>query len=178
MRRLLSRPRAGAGGPSPRRGRQALLRALGRGTHPRRRRGARGPSQRPRVRARGRRARRPEPWAGAAGVAGRHGTQAVMTDRDAVLEANAAFYAAFESLDLKRMEEVWLRAAYIKCVHPGWGLLVGWGPVMESWERIFSGTLEMRCTLTGVQAEVCGDLAWVVLTENIGSRHATTRSRR
>ena len=94
-----------------------------------------------------------------------------MTDRDAVLEANAAFYAAFESLDLKRMEEVWLRAPYIKCVHPGWGLLVGWGPVMESWERIFSGTLEMRCTLTGVQAEVCGDLAWVVLTENIDSRH-------
>jgi len=44
-----------------------------------------------------------------------------MTDRDAVLEANAAFYAAFESLDLKRMEEVWLRAPYIKCVHPGWG---------------------------------------------------------
>ena len=94
-----------------------------------------------------------------------------MSDRDAVLEANAAFYAAFESLDLKRMEEVWLRAPYIKCVHPGWGLLVGWGPVMESWERIFSGTLEMRFTLTGVQAEVCGDLAWVVLTENIDSRH-------
>jgi len=94
-----------------------------------------------------------------------------MSDRDAVLEANAAFYAAFESLDLKRMEEVWLRAPYIKCVHPGWGLLVGWGPVMESWERIFSGTLGMRFTLTGVQAEVCGDLAWVVLTENIDSRH-------
>ncbi len=94
-----------------------------------------------------------------------------MTDRDAVLEANAAFYAAFESLDLKRMEEVWLRAPYIKCVHPGWGRLVGWGPVMQSWERIFSGTLEMRFTLTGVQAEVCGDLAWVVLTENIDSRH-------
>ena len=77
-----------------------------------------------------------------------------MSDRDAVLEANAAFYAAFESLDLKRMEEVWLRAPYIKCVHPGWGLLVGWGPVMESWERIFSGTLGMRFTLTVVQADV------------------------
>src|SRR5205814_121160 len=38
-------------------------------------------------------------------------------------------------------------------------------------ERIFSGTLGMRFTLTGVQAEVCGDLAWVVLTENIDSRH-------
>ena len=67
-----------------------------------------------------------------------------MSDRGAVLEANAAFYAAFESLDLKRMQEVWLRAPYIKCVHPGWGRLVGWGPVMQSWERIFSGTRSRR----------------------------------
>ena len=93
-----------------------------------------------------------------------------MTDHDAVLEANAAFYRAFESLDLRHMAEVWLRAPYIKCVHPGWGLLVGWGPVMESWERIFSSTLEMRFALTNVQAQVCGDVAWVVLTENIESR--------
>jgi len=42
---------------------------------------------------------------------------------------------------------------------------------MESWERIFSGTLEMRFTLINVQAQVCGDLAWVVLTESIDSRH-------
>ena len=48
-----------------------------------------------------------------------------MSDVADVLEANAAFYRAFESLDVKRMEEVWLRAPYIKCVHPGWGLLVG-----------------------------------------------------
>jgi len=95
-----------------------------------------------------------------------------MTDAEAVLEANAAFYRAFESLDVKRMEEVWLRAPYIKCVHPGWGLLVGWGPVMESWERIFTATLGMRFALTGVDVQVHGDLAWVVLTENIESRHS------
>jgi ketosteroid isomerase-like protein len=94
-----------------------------------------------------------------------------MTDEDAVLAANAAFYRAFESLELARMEEVWLRAPYIKCVHPGWGPLVGWGPVMESWERIFAGTLEMRFEVTGIQAEISGDLAWVVLTEHVESRH-------
>src|SRR5206468_10561013 len=128
LRRVLPRAGAGAGGPPPRRRRQALLRALRHRTNPRRERGARGPSRRPRVRARGRRARGPQPGAGAARAAGRDGSEAVMSDRDAVLEANAAFYAAFQSLDLKRMEEIWLRAPYIKCVHPGWGLLVGWGP--------------------------------------------------
>jgi limonene-1,2-epoxide hydrolase len=88
-----------------------------------------------------------------------------------VLEANAAFYRAFESLDLAQMEKVWLRAPYIKCVHPGWGLLVGWGPVMESWRRIFESTLEMRFTLDDAAAETAGNLAWVVVTENIDSRH-------
>ena len=92
-----------------------------------------------------------------------------MDDRDAVLEANAAFYRAFESLDLPRMEAVWRRAPYIKCVHPGWALLTGWGPVMESWEHIFGNTIEMRFTLTGIHAEVTGDLAWVVVTENIAT---------
>jgi ketosteroid isomerase-like protein len=94
-----------------------------------------------------------------------------MDDRTAVLEANSAFYRAFEALDLQRMEAVWLRVPYIKCVHPGWGLLVGWGPVMESWQQIFANTAVMRFTLTHVLAEVVGDLAWVVVTENIETHH-------
>jgi len=90
-------------------------------------------------------------------------------DREAVLAANEAFYRAFESLDLARMEAVWLRAPHIKCVHPGWALVVGWGPVMESWSRIFAGTFGMRLTLGEVHVEVNGDLAWVALTESIES---------
>jgi len=93
-----------------------------------------------------------------------------MDDGEAVLAANAAFYRAFESLDLTCMEDVWLRAAHVKCVHPGWGLLIGWGPVMESWQRIFANTVAMRFTLTAVHVEVAGDLAWVVLTENLESQ--------
>ena len=94
-----------------------------------------------------------------------------MSDVPKVLEANSAFYRAFESLELAEMEKVWLRAPYIKCVHPGWSLLVGWGPVMESWQRIFESTLEMRFTLGDASVEVKGDLAWVLVTENIESRH-------
>jgi len=100
----------------------------------------------------------------------------MIDDRTAVLEANAAFYRAFESLDLRRMEEVWVRVPYIKCVHPGWGLLVGWGPVMESWQQIFANTALMRFKLTHVQAEVTGDLAWVVLTREY--RNASPRQAR
>ena len=94
-----------------------------------------------------------------------------MEDRAAVLAANAAFYEAFESLNLTRMENVWLHAAEVKCIHPGWGLLVGWGPVMESWQRIFANTLAMRFNLTAIHVEIIGDLAWVVLTENLKSQN-------
>ena len=94
-----------------------------------------------------------------------------MDERAAVLEANEAFYRAFESLDLGRMEGVWLHAAFITCVHPGWRLLLGWGPVMASWQRIFANTVMMRFGITGANAEVVGDLAWVVCTENLEGTH-------
>jgi hypothetical protein len=94
-----------------------------------------------------------------------------MTDRDAVIRANDAFYRAFESLDPGEMEKVWLRAAHIRCVHPGWGALGGWDAVMESWQRIFAGALEMRFTQERVHVAVTGDLAWVVLVERIESLH-------
>jgi hypothetical protein len=42
---------------------------------------------------------------------------------------------------------------------------------MDSWARIFANTLAMRFTLTGVQAEVAGDLGWAVLRENIESQN-------
>lgn len=94
-----------------------------------------------------------------------------MSDEEAVLAANHAFYRAFESLDVERMGTLWLRAPHITCVHPGWGALVGWGPVMDGWTRIFDGTLGMKFTLAGVEVTARGDVAWVVLAENVESHH-------
>lgn len=93
-----------------------------------------------------------------------------MDETQAVLEANAAFYRAFETLDVQEMEKVWLRASHIKCVHPGWPLLCGWGPIMTSWERIFANTFSMHFTPTNVRVEISGSLAWVVLIEELESQ--------
>ena len=92
-----------------------------------------------------------------------------MEERDAVTTANEAFYRAFETLDISEMEKIWLQASHITCVHPGWPLLSGWGPVMASWERIFDNTQSMRFTLTDVRVEVTDTLGWVVLIENLES---------
>ena len=93
-----------------------------------------------------------------------------MDERQAVTAANEAFYRAFETLEIKEMEKVWLRASHIKCVHPGWPLLRGWGPIMISWERIFANTFGMRFTLNDVHVEVSGSLGWVVLIEDLEAR--------
>src|ERR1700691_780246 len=87
-----------------------------------------------------------------------------MTDREAVLAANRAFYSAFESLEVARMERVWRRDQRIVCVHPGWG------PIMTSWERIFKSAFEMRFELGDPNVTVSGDLAVVLVEENLTQR--------
>jgi ketosteroid isomerase-like protein len=90
-----------------------------------------------------------------------------VSDAPSVEEANARFYRAFETLDLGQMDAVWAHGDHVKCVHPGWPLLTGWDAVRSSWEAIFESTAEMRFTISEIQAETAGDLAWVTCTENI-----------
>jgi ketosteroid isomerase-like protein len=90
-----------------------------------------------------------------------------MSEAADVEEANARFYRAFETLDIAEMDQVWAHGDHARCVHPGWPLLSGWDAVRTSWETIFANTEEMRFTLTDVNVNVRGALAWVTCTENI-----------
>lgn len=90
-------------------------------------------------------------------------------EQTAVAKANESFYRAFESLKIEAMEQVWSKDADIQCGHPGWRILRGWGPVMESWKRIFENTPSMQFTLTDVNVHISGEIAWVTLYENLNS---------
>ena len=46
-----------------------------------------------------------------------------------VEEANLAFYEAFNLCDVERMERLWAQSPYVRCIHPGWEPVVGWGYV-------------------------------------------------
>jgi len=83
------------------------------------------------------------------------------TENDAVYEANERFYRALEQADLEMMSAVWLHADWVKCVHPGWDLIVGWELVRESWRQIFDGSAGMRVAATDVEIKVEGDFALV-----------------
>ncbi len=91
-------------------------------------------------------------------------------EEEEVAQVNLAFYRAFESLDIKEMEKVWLKESHIRCVHPDWALLTGWEDVITSWRKIFENTQEMRFHLTDITIHVRGSLAWLTLYENISSR--------
>lgn len=90
-----------------------------------------------------------------------------METTEAIKMANAAFYRAMESGVLEKMTDLWAHEDYVKCVHPGWDLIVGWHRVRESWEQLFAGEQRMRVSPTNVYVFYSGDLAWVTCTENI-----------
>ena len=85
----------------------------------------------------------------------------------AVLLANAAFYAAFESRDLDAMAELWEHSDRVAVTHPGWPTLHGWPRVLGSWDAIFAGTVFMQFLISDEHCSVVGDAAWVTCDENI-----------
>ena len=93
-------------------------------------------------------------------------------DEKLVSKAMEAFYRAFENMDIQQMESVWASEESIECGHPGWRILRGRKPVMESWRRIFENTPDIKFMLSEVSINISGVLAWVTLYENIHSRVA------
>lgn len=89
-----------------------------------------------------------------------------------VVAANARFYDAFEKLDLEAMAEVWSDRFPVTCIHPGWAPLCGRGPVLASWEGIFKGTEAISFELRDAKVFVAGELAWMILVEEITSYEA------
>src|SRR5262245_3003997 len=60
-----------------------------------------------------------------------------MSDREAILFANDAFYAAFAGRDAAAMDQAWAPGE-VTCIHPGWAPLRGREAVMKSWREILA----------------------------------------
>lgn len=88
-------------------------------------------------------------------------------DRAAVVAANQSFYDAFEARDLDAMSDLWAHDDRVVCVHPGWAVLRGWGPVAASWAAIFGGPQRLQFIVTDAHVVVADDMAWVSCDENL-----------
>ncbi len=84
-----------------------------------------------------------------------------------LLEANRAFYAALEGLDIDAMTACWETSAEACCVHPGWPLLRGWDAVAEAWGGIFDNTSYMKFGVEDAWATLDGAAGRVHCVENI-----------
>lgn len=93
--------------------------------------------------------------------------QTQFQNEEAVAAANERFYRALEANDLDAMSDVWLHAEWVKCVHPGWDLLIGWEAVRASWAGIFAGGSRMRVSATEVEIKLEGNFAVVSCYENL-----------
>jgi len=82
-------------------------------------------------------------------------------------DAEAAFYAAFESADLDRMMAVWDEAEDILCIHPMAQRLIGRAQVTASWRELFARPPAMRFALEGLRTSVGSDLSVHQLREVI-----------
>ena len=105
-------------------------------------------------------------------------SQKLLTDEQAVIAANRTFYAALHSLDLSLMGQVWLHADWVKCLHPGWDLLVGWDDVQGSWREMFRSTEQMMISVSRPLVHMAGEAAWISCLENVTTAYNGTSTRR
>jgi ketosteroid isomerase-like protein len=87
-----------------------------------------------------------------------------MSDTDAILAANAAYYRAFSAGDFAAMSRIWAEDG-VSCVHPGWTPLVGRAAVIESYRNILMSPNRVRIVHREDTAIVSGDEGRVVCIE-------------
>ena len=91
-----------------------------------------------------------------------------MSDTDAVLFANEAFYRAFADRDEDAMDLLWSDTDQVACLHPGWGPLLGREEVVESWKAIIRNPESPEIICHDAHAHVYGGTAYVICFEEIG----------
>ncbi len=94
----------------------------------------------------------------------------VIEPLDEVLMANAEFYSCFEARSLDRMSEVWEHSDFIRCTHPGWPTLKGWGAVSASFYNLFQAQAGLHFLLLDTEVRLEANVALVFCTENIVSQ--------
>ncbi len=94
--------------------------------------------------------------------------------RDDVLAAHRAFYAAFEQADFDAMAQIWAEDDGVVCVHPGAEPIRGHRAVIRSWLALMANATYIQFFLTDVEAVVVGDVASVTCTENVLAAGADT----
>ena len=88
-----------------------------------------------------------------------------MSNDDAIIAANAAFYAAFASGDFAALAGLWADEDTISCIHPGWPAIVGRSAVIGSWRDILKNAARPQIVCAEPHAIVEADQGRVLCIE-------------
>jgi len=101
-------------------------------------------------------------------------TSKAMSEEDAVLAANAAYYEAFAFGDFAAMSKVWAEDN-VSCIHPGWPALTGRQAILDSYRQIFNNPNHERIEPRNETVMIDGNEARVLCVEFVsGTALATT----
>lgn len=84
-----------------------------------------------------------------------------------VIEANNAFYQAFNADNAEAMEGLWSNQHDIVVIHPGWPALYGRESVLSSWRQIIESGNNQNIHCLDVKVCMLGDSALVTCIEEI-----------
>jgi uncharacterized protein (TIGR02246 family) len=87
-----------------------------------------------------------------------------MTDGDAILAANAAYYRAFATGDFAAMSRIWADDG-VSCIHPGWPALIGRSAILDSYRAILHSANRVHIVPRDATAIVAGGEARVLCVE-------------
>jgi ketosteroid isomerase-like protein len=91
-----------------------------------------------------------------------------MTDEDAVLAANRAFYRAFAGRDFDAVQSLWSKARPVACIHPGWPRLIGLDAVLQSFADILSNPESPTVHARNEKVLAIDEVALVLCDEIVG----------
>lgn len=91
-----------------------------------------------------------------------------MSEIDALIFANEAFYRAFADKDIHSLKAIWAEDKSVSCIHPGWNALDDREDIMQSFSQIIDGPAPPQIECHAPQATIHGDTGIVICYEAIG----------
>jgi ketosteroid isomerase-like protein len=94
---------------------------------------------------------------------------AQQSDADQVKAALAALQAAIGSLDMAKMEPLWVPDANIMLINPrAKAVSIGWDQAKKNWQAVFDVWSELKVTSKdGPHVSVSGNVAWATTIANV-----------
>ncbi|MEJ2214049.1 MAG: nuclear transport factor 2 family protein [Gammaproteobacteria bacterium] len=84
-------------------------------------------------------------------------------------EAESAFYAAFEHLDIELMRAIWMKTDDIFCIHPGGPIQTGYETVLKQWSFILNDHQSPEINYKVISTLQSEDSSIHLVEETIGS---------